>query len=109
MKPTRQVLVIGSVVWAVVGAAVALSALSQVNPDARWIVGVASVVFPAAAVGAALALRRGALRWAGALLLVSVATPTYFAWAVNLPALVAGLGLLLAPTTFAAVGNPESA
>ena len=71
MRPTRQVLVIGSIVWAVVGAAVA----------------------------AAVALRRGALRWAGVFLLLSVATPTYFAWALNLPALVIGLRLATAPST----------
>jgi len=35
------------------------------------------VIFPAAAAAAAVALRRGAIRWGGVLLLVSVATPTY--------------------------------
>ena len=100
MRPTRQVLVIGSLVWAVVGALIALSALPQANADARWLVGVASVVFPGAALVAAVALRRGALRWAGAFLLVSVATPTYFAWPLNLPALVVGLRLVMAPSTF---------
>lgn len=46
MRPTRQVLVIGAVVWAIVGGVMALSALPQVDSDARWLVGVASVVFP---------------------------------------------------------------
>jgi hypothetical protein len=73
-------------------------ALPEVNADARWLVGVASVVFPAAAVLAAMALRRGALRWAGVFLLVSVATPTYYAYPLNIPALVAGLVLLAAPS-----------
>lgn len=100
MRPTRQVLVIGSIVWAVVGASVALSALPQANGDGRWLVGVASIVFPGAAVVAAVALRRGSLRWAGVFLLLSVATPTYFAWALNLPALVIGLRLAMAPSTF---------
>ena len=98
MKPSRRVLIIGSVVWAIMGALVALSQLSQANPDARWLVGGASVVFPAAALAGAMALRRGALRWAGALLVVSVATPTYMAYPLNLPALAAGLWLLFAPT-----------
>jgi hypothetical protein len=95
MRPVRQVLIVGSAVWAILGATVALSALPQSTPDSRWFVGMASVVFPAAAAIAAVALRRGALRWAGVLLLVSVATPTYFAWPLNLPALLVGGGLAL--------------
>jgi hypothetical protein len=109
MRPTRQALIIGSAVWAVVGALVAISAVPDVNPDARWLVGVASVIFPAAAAAAAVALRRGALRWAGVLLLISVATPTYFAWALNLPALVAGLGLTLAPSSLDRSPGPTRA
>ncbi len=38
MRPTLRMLTIGSVLWAVVGAAVAFSALPQVNADARWFV-----------------------------------------------------------------------
>ena len=98
MTPTRQILIKGSIAWAVIGASVALVALPQANADARWLVGVASVVFPAAAVLAAMALHRGAIRWAGVFLLVSVATPTYYAYALNIPALVAGLVLLVAPS-----------
>src|SRR5687768_7789221 len=109
MRPTRQALIIGSAVWAVVGALVASSAVPDVNRDARWFVGVASVVLPAAAAAAAVALRRGALRWAGVLLLISVATPTYFAWALNLPALVAGLGLTLAPSSLDGSPRPTRA
>lgn len=95
----RQTVVVGSVAWAVVGALVALSALPSSMPDARWFVALASVLFPAAAAGAAFALKRGAVRLAGVLLLVSVATPTYFAWPLNVPALVAGLMLVMAPST----------
>ncbi len=109
MRPTRQALIIGSIVWAIVGAVVALTALPDVNADARWFVGAASVLFPAAAAGAALALRREALRLAGVLLLISVATPTYFAWPLNLPALLAGLGLVLAPSTFGGAPKPTPA
>jgi hypothetical protein len=98
MTPTRQIFITGSLAWAVAGAIFALSSLPEVNADARWLVGVASVVFPAAAVLAAMALRRGAIRWAGLFLLVSVATPTYYAYPLNIPALVAGLILLAAPS-----------
>jgi hypothetical protein len=98
MTPTRRILIIGSIAWAAVGAIVALSQLSEVNADARWLVGVASVIFPGAAVLGAMALRRGAIRWAGLFLLVSVATPTYFAYPLNIPALIAGVVLLAAPS-----------
>jgi hypothetical protein len=97
-------LTIGSVLWAVVGAAVAFSALPQVNADARWFVGAASILGPGAAAAAAVALRRGAFRSAGVLLLVSVATPTYMAYGLNVPALAAGLGLTLAPGGFVRPG-----
>jgi hypothetical protein len=100
MRPTRHVLIGGSLAWAVVGAVVALSQVSQSTADARFLVAVASVLFPAAAGAAGLALHRGALRWAGLLLLASVATPTYMAYALNLPALVVGAGLVIAPKAF---------
>lgn len=93
----RAVLEVGALVWAGVGAAVALGSLGEVNSDARLLVGAASVVGPLAAVGAAWLLARGADRTAGVLLLVSVLTPTYFAWVLNVPALVVGLALLAAP------------
>ncbi len=101
MKATRQVVTVGSAAWAVAGALIALVSVPNSTPDARWLVRLASVVFPAAAAAAAVALRRGAIRWGGVLLLVSVATPTYFAWPLNVPALVAGLVLVLAPSAVA--------
>ena len=52
-----------------------------------------------AAVAAAGSLGRHHDRLAGALLLVSALTPTYFAAIVNVPALVLGLVLLVAPRT----------
>lgn len=94
---TRRVLQIGSLVWAAVGAAIAWSALGTVNADARWIVATASALGPLAAVAAAASLGRHRDRLAGALLLGSVLTPTYFAAIVNVPALVLGLVLLVAP------------
>ena len=84
--------------WAVFGSAVALSSLGNVNEDARSLVGIASVVGPLLAACAALQLLRHADRAAGLLLVVSaVLTPTYFAHAINLPALVVGLVLAVAP------------
>lgn len=93
----RRVLAGGALVWAGVGAAVALGSLGQVNADARLLVGAASVLGPAAAVTASRMLTRYADRVAGALLLVSVLTPTYFAYVLNVPALVVGVALLVAP------------
>lgn len=94
----RRVVAIGSVVWAVLGAAIAMPSIPNVNDDAKVLVGVCSVLFPLCAVGAALALHRRRDRLAGALLLASVATPTYFAYALNLGALVVGAVLVVAPT-----------
>lgn len=87
----------GALGWAVIGASVALWSLGDVNADARLLVGVFSIGGPLAAVGAARLLTRGADRAAGALLLVSVLTPTYFAYVLNLPALIVGLALVIAP------------
>lgn len=93
----RRVIQIGALVWAVVGGLVAFTALSDVNPDARFFVGFASVLGPAAAIAASIALSRRRDRLAGVLLIVSVITPTYFAWVLNVPALLVGLILLIAP------------
>lgn len=83
--------------WAVAGWAVAWSSFSEVNEDARLLVGVVSLLAPLAAAAAAVLLGRGQERLAGSLLLISVLTPTYFAWVLNVPALVLGLGLLATP------------
>ena len=93
----RRILQIGVLVWAAIGASVALASLGSVNADARLFVGAFSVAGPLAAVGAAWLLGRGADRAAGALLLLSVLTPTYFAYVLNLPALLLGLALVVAP------------
>jgi len=94
----RRLLHLGILAWAVVGLAVAVPSLTRVSPDARLVIGFASVAFPACAVLASMALTHGRDRLAGALLLVSVATPTYFAWVVNVPALLIGLALLVVPS-----------
>lgn len=85
---------LGAFVWAVSGFSVAMGGLSRVSNDARWLVMTASIVGPLSAFGAAVLIRRGLLRWAGGLLIISVATPTYFAWPLNVPALVFGLLLI---------------
>lgn len=102
----RRVLEVGALVWAGVAAAVALGSLDEVNPDTRLLVGAASVVGPLAAVGASRLLAHRSDRAAGVLLLVSVLTPTYFAWALNVPALVVGLALLAAPSVAQRSGKP---
>lgn len=108
MTVRRQAIRVGAVVWAVVGALVAIPQVPEANSDARLLVGVASVLGPAAAVGAAILLGRRQVRWAGALLLVSVVTPTYYAWMLGVPALIAGLALLAAPRVVRADARAES-
>jgi hypothetical protein len=95
----RPVIRVGAIVWADAGAAVALLSFGSINEDARAVVGCATVLGPLAALLASTAVARRRDRLAGLLLVISVATPTYFAWVLNVPALVVGLGLLAAPTT----------
>ncbi len=83
--------------WGALGFGVALGSVPHLVGDARLLVGIASVVLPAAAIGAALAVARDHPRGAGVLLVISAATPTYFAWVLNIPALVVGLVLVVAP------------
>lgn len=93
-----QVMRTGTLLWAALGASVALSSLGNVNADARVLVGFASVVGPLLAVWAALQLSRHAARSAGVLLILSaVLTPTYFTYAIGVPALIVGLVLTVAP------------
>lgn len=101
----RRWLEIGAVVWAVIGGTVALLSLATVKSDARLVVGLASVGCPLAAASASVALSHHRERLAGLLLIVSVATPTYFAWALNVPALVFGVMLLAMPNTL--LGSPR--
>jgi hypothetical protein len=93
----RRIVCVGSLVWAVIGATVAVASFPAVDHNARVLVAFASVVFPMCAVGATVALGRRHDRLAGLLLVLSVATPTYFAYPLNLPALVVGLALLASP------------
>lgn len=87
--------------WAVTGVAVAALTYGNVNDDARWLVAGAHLVGLAFAAASAWLLRRTAARAAGALLIVSaLITPTYFAWPLNLFALLVGVALLVSPATF---------
>lgn len=98
----RQVIATGSLCWAVVGWSIALGSLPTVNDDAIVLVA-ASIGFPLCALCARWALHPNRGRLAGSLLVASAATPTYFAYALNLPALIVGLTLLVAPN--AALGE----
>ena len=94
----RYAIRVGAFVWAAVGATVALGSLASVNPDARAFVGIVSVLGPLSALLATTAFAHRQDRLGGLLLLVSAATPTYFAWILNVPALLLGLVLTVAPT-----------
>jgi hypothetical protein len=100
----RRVLQIGAMTWAAVGLVVALWSLGAATPDAWAVVALASAAGPLAALLAAFALAHHKDRAAGLLLLVSVVTPTYFAWVLNVPALLAAAALVVAPRIM--VGAP---
>lgn len=95
MADTHTLASIGAAVWAVVGGAVALSQVPAANDDAVILVGVCSVLGPAFAIAAAVWAARRMLGLAGAMLVVSaLATPTYFAYPLNVLVLVGGVWLL---------------
>ena len=93
----KRAVEIGATAWAMVAFTVAVVSLANVGTDALVVVGAASVLLPLAAFLAAIAAALDQLRVAGALLVISAATPTYFAWVLNIPALLAGAVLLAAP------------
>ena len=93
----RRALIAGSIAWAMVGVAVALTPLRALNEDARLVIGAMGVLFPSCAGAAALALRQRRDRLAGGLLLLSVLTPTYYLYVLPIPALIIGLVLVTLP------------
>lgn len=103
MTARRAWLQAGAIAWAVVGFGVASVFVAGAGPGTPILVWVATVAFPACAVLAAVALGAGHTRHAGALLVLSAATPTFFAWPLNVPALLAGLALLCWPARMATV------
>jgi hypothetical protein len=93
----RQMVRLGAIAWAAAGFAVGIASLSSINADALPLVLAACLIGPGAAVMASRAIDRRHNRRAGWFLLVSVLTPTFFAWVLNVPALLVGLLLMLAP------------
>jgi hypothetical protein len=93
----RRAVQAGAAVWAVVGFSVGFVALRDATSTGRFLVLAAWIVGPAAALLASVSVANHRDRLAGALLLTSVVTPTVFAWVLNVPALLIGLALLIAP------------
>jgi hypothetical protein len=93
---TRSIHAALAVGWGVVGFAIALPALPNVNPDVRLLVGALSIAGPGAALGAALAIHHDRSVLAAILLVISVFTPTYFAWVLPLIPLVLAVSVLRA-------------
>jgi hypothetical protein len=83
-----------AVLWAALAFLLALQGWSRTNSDARWFVGAFTVLGPLCAIGSAVLIHREILRWAGVFLVLSAATPTYFAWPLNVLALLVGLLLI---------------
>jgi uncharacterized membrane protein len=82
---------------ALIGVTIAWRAIGDVNADAKRRVAVASTVLPLCAVAAAVLIkRRRNFGVAGALLFLSIGTPTYFAWAPNIIPIVLIIGLVVA-------------
>jgi hypothetical protein len=95
---SRPMLRAGALAWAVVAALVTGTSLGDVNSDAVLFVAAASVVGVLCAVSAVVLLGRGSDRGAGLLLVASaIITPTYFAYALAVPALVVGIVLAVKP------------
>jgi hypothetical protein len=95
----RRAIELGAVVWAVVGLIVGLRVLQSVNADARVLVLLACVVGSGSALLASACLSAHRDRLAGALLAASAVSPTVFAWAMNVPAVLVGAALVIAPTS----------
>ena len=84
--------------WACAGATTAFAGLGDVNADARVLVTLASIIGPAAAFVAVFMLINHRRVWAGVALVVSLITPTYYAWPLSvLPVFVLALLVLDAP------------
>ena len=73
------VLAAASAVWGIAGFVLAGGALDQVNDDIAWLVTALTILGPLAALVGAWAIRQSRASVAVALLVVSLATPTYFA------------------------------
>lgn len=78
----------GSVAWAVAIILIGVSTFSDVNSDARVLVGSVILVTAAAALGASWLAFRGHFGLAALALVLSVLAPTYFFWVINVAPLV---------------------
>jgi hypothetical protein len=90
---TRPIQVV-AVLWAVVGAAIALLAVSDANADARGVLLIASIALPLCAVMAAVAIEHGRPRLGAVLLFASCATPAYMAQVLAVAPFIAAIVLL---------------
>jgi hypothetical protein len=87
---------IGAAFWALLGIVIAYKTSDNVNHDAKGWVGFVSTVLSLCAIGAALLIKRGRyLGIAGALLFLSIGTPTYAAWAVNVIPIILIIALVM--------------
>jgi len=100
----------GASLWAILGASISLAGLTSVDDDAVLLVGFFSCLGPVLAAAAAVVAARGSLRSSGPLLVLSaLATPTYFAYALNVVVLAAGLWLAAAARNAEDRRRPEPA
>jgi len=97
MTKRRGLLEVAALTWAAVAAGGAFGAMLTIDRSSVLLLSVIALVGPIAAMIASQLLGRGADRAAGALLLVSLLTPSYFSWVVSLPALAIGAALVAAP------------
>lgn len=84
------------VLWVVAIVALGVSILPSSNSDARVLVAVVFTACIVAGLSAVVLMHRGRWRWSGALLMMTVATPSGFGAYVNVFALLVGLWLVLA-------------
>jgi hypothetical protein len=103
----RRMIEVGSLVWAVVALSIGLATFGSYNSDARLLVIAVSIVATGSAALASVSLAHRRDRIAGTLLIVSVVAPTSFAWVLNVPALLVGVVLLVAPSML--LGHPRGA
>ena len=106
-----------AVLWAVVAATIAAVGIVDIvspsrevgrtEPLALTLIISCSIVGPIAALAAARLILRCRDRLAGLALVVSVITPTYFAAALNLPALICGVALLILPLANSKDARPQ--
>lgn len=83
--------------WAVFGAVLASTLVADATDSGRLVLAALTVLGVGAACAAAWAVQRERPRLAGLLLLVSIVTPTGFAYLPNVLALAGGVVLLARP------------